>query len=482
MASVITQMSDDYRDSEVNNSLEVTIETNMLKTSMPEESGMQTNEATSNSEGRKRSRPVDEEEIWTEVGRKGKVRARSMNHNELMRVPEEQIEISLISRKEKLPKQIGLARILKSENISDVVQIKYVNDYKILLRFNQESSAEKLLNCKYFIEREYKCQKTFEVGVSYGVVRDIDLELNEEQLQQEFSSDIPIINIKRLQRRKYESSGFENSECVRLCFKGPTLPSHIYTYGTRVKVEPYVFPVTQCSICWRFGHNHKACPQNKIFCPKCGGAHPNCEVTTFKCINCTGQHMALAKNCPIYLKEKKLRELMAEHNCTYKKALTYIPRTIESKITRINEAQENLDQSDSDENLVEITNTSLLNKPVDIPQSPVLMSKLVKKKVGKQNNDKNYTPVVEESSSDYDNARNYEEVNIVNTERRDNEQDKKLNLAELVQKCKDIIFMKKMTFDEKLKACGSLLYEWIVSNIVEYLSEWPVLKNFIQNG
>lgn len=36
--------------------------------------------------------------------------------------------------------------------------------------------------------------------------------------------------------------------------------------------------------------------------------------------------MALSRTCPIYLKERRLRELMAEFNCTYRKALSmYVP-------------------------------------------------------------------------------------------------------------------------------------------------------------
>ncbi|CAG4964661.1 unnamed protein product [Parnassius apollo] len=39
-----------------------------------------------------------------------------------------------------------------------------------------------------------------------------------------------------------------------------------------------------------------------------------------------GKHMAMAKICPVFLKEKRIRELMAEFNCSYKKALMlYVP-------------------------------------------------------------------------------------------------------------------------------------------------------------
>lgn len=63
-----------------------------------------------------------------------------------------------------------------------------------------------------------------------------------------------------------------------------------------------------------------------VICPKCGNKHTNCQIKVYKCVNCSGNHMALSKNCPIYKKEKRIRELMSEFNCTYQKALTtYVP-------------------------------------------------------------------------------------------------------------------------------------------------------------
>ncbi|CAH0715890.1 unnamed protein product, partial [Brenthis ino] len=85
----------------------------------------------------KRSRDIDTEEVWAEVGRRGKVMARSNNNNDTTPIPEEQIEISMVSRKEKLPKQIGLARLLKNENIKNITRIKYVNAYKVFDKIQQ---------------------------------------------------------------------------------------------------------------------------------------------------------------------------------------------------------------------------------------------------------------------------------------------------------------------------------------------------------
>ncbi|CAG9564723.1 unnamed protein product [Danaus chrysippus] len=296
-------------------------------------------ERMENNRAEKRGRVIDDEEVWTEVGRKGKVIALGTSPNGITRIPEEQVEVSMTCKSEKLPKQIALARILKHENILDIIRIKYINSYKVMLKFSNNYSAEKLIQCQYFIDKEYRCQKAYEVGVSYGVIRNIDLDMNESDILQCLESAIPILGVKRLKRRNFENGGFEDSECVRLCFKGSSLPpftiTYIYTYGTRIKVDAFVFPVTQCSKCWRFGHNYKECSQNKIVCPKCGQNHNNCESTNFKCVNCKGRHMALSKICPIYKKERKIRELMAEYNCTYKRALTMYNLLLNMRVTKM---------------------------------------------------------------------------------------------------------------------------------------------------
>ncbi|CAG5053084.1 unnamed protein product [Parnassius apollo] len=186
--------------------------------------------------------------------------------------------------------------------------------------------TEDKIECKRFNENGFKCQKTLEISQSYGVIKDIGLELSEEEILLGLKSETLILAVKRLKRKNTYDGHWEHSESIRICFKGSSLPSFVYIYDTRVKVSPYTYPMTQCSRCWRFGHSIRMCPSLKVICPKCTKSHPNCETTTFKCNNCMGKHMAMAKICPVFLKEKRIRELMAEFNCSYKKALMlYVP-------------------------------------------------------------------------------------------------------------------------------------------------------------
>lgn len=272
----------------------------------------------------KRNREVDQDEIWTTMVRKAKVYGREENGISTV-TPEFKIEVS-VTCTEKLPKQFGLAKMLKTENIKKVVKIKYVNSYKALIHFSDEESADMFLECKTFNENGFKCQRTLDINQSYGVIKDIDLDLNDEEILQGLSCETTILSVKRLKRKNTNDGHWELSESVRICFKGSSLPLHVYIYDTRVNVSPYIYPVTQCSRCWRFGHAIRMCPSLKVVCPKCTKSHVNCETTHFKCNNCRGKHMAMTKICPVYLKEKRIRELMAEFNCSYKKALViYVP-------------------------------------------------------------------------------------------------------------------------------------------------------------
>ncbi|CAG4983128.1 unnamed protein product [Parnassius apollo] len=197
--------------------------------------------------------------------------------------------------------------------------------------------------------------------------------MTEKEMLEVISSDCELIGVKRLKRRKTDGKGWEDNESIRLQFKGLSLPASVYIYGMKINVNPYVFPVTQCSRCWRFGHSLRVCPSKKIVCPKCGKGHANCEITTFRCINCIGTHMSLDRSCPIFIKEKRLRSLMAEFNCSYKKALQiYIPPEpqpvqVEQETTILKTAQRHLNP-----------NTSLYN---NMPE-PITVSSISQNKDG----------------------------------------------------------------------------------------------------
>ncbi|XP_045763948.1 uncharacterized protein LOC123878745 [Maniola jurtina] len=247
-----------------------------------------------------------------------------------------------------LPKQMAFARLLRDENISNVLKIKYKSPYKIFIQFSDKNQAEKFMNLKKLTELDIRAQFTNQGNLSYGIIKGVDVGTSEKELLENLKCDYDIISARRLKRVNKEGKWVE-SETVRLCFKNPFAPLSIYAYGFKFDVERFEFPVSRCSGCWSFGHIKRFCKLNKNICPKCGGAHDNCEIKEYKCINCKGPHMALDKSCPFFRKEKKIRFIMSENNVTYKTALEiYLKNQKEEKANNSREEVDiDLDRSNT---------------------------------------------------------------------------------------------------------------------------------------
>lgn len=275
---------------------------------------------------RRESDEIIEDEPFITINRRRKQLRRSLsvleneaNVNKVNESVQKRYEVC-ISSIEVLPRQIALAKLLRSNDISGILKIKFKSPHKALILFNCKDDAKKLINCQKIQDHGYKCYMTFETQFCYGVVKGIDLDLDLKEVQESLTCETEIISIRRLKRQS-EDHKWVDSEAVRVCFKSNALPKYIYGFGCQFEVYNYNYPVAQCSGCWRFGHLKKYCPTKKIICPKCGSKHPNCMTTEFHCINCKGRHMAFDKFCPIFIKEKKIREIMSKDVCTYKKAL-----------------------------------------------------------------------------------------------------------------------------------------------------------------
>lgn len=437
---------------------------------------------------KKRLRVEDESETWTLVARNSKRKYRKNLSEKSIDEEDGKIEVCITS-KEKIPKRIELARCLKDENILNIIRVKYATPYKIFVLFEEENEAEKLINSTIFQEKGWKCYKTSEVGTSYGIIRDIDLNLSEKDVQTSITSNFEIISVKRLFRRNNEIDGWTESETVRLSFKGSSLPPYIFIYGLKVKVEPYIFPVTQCSKCWRFGHTHRFCPSKHIICPKCTKYHNNCDINHFKCINCGGPHMSLERTCPIYVKEKRIRQLMAEFNCTYRRALTmYVPPS------PIQEDKTNLDPIES---FPVLNSYQDVNKIVNETQSYSEIVKSSKKTINNENKKnkqtKRRTKTSDKSnqsinSMDWDTSSDSEQMNVKvdeKTSRRSKEKPRQdcnqMSFSQLVEKLKNVIFVRNISLKEKIVEALSFGLGWLISYFKAKILELPILNNILES-
>lgn len=405
-----------------------------------------------------------------------------------------------VSHKEKLPKQFGLAKLFKENDINGVSRIKYLNPYKIRIDFDCELNAEKFLKCDSFDKMGWNFKKTMEVSHSYGIIRPVDLDLTEEQVLANITYEGPgqLLSVRRLNRRgKAEESNWVPSECVRLCFKGSYLPTHISVDGLKISVERYIFPVSQCSRCWKLGHFYKTCPSTKIVCPKCGKNHASCDTQVYICINCKGNHMALSKVCPMFTKERRIREIMAEFNCTYKKAReVYVP--LDSDVHGKDQSPLRLPNYDK----INVSNIfSLLDtdpeSEIPLTQKTPLYSEILKTKAIIHNEPKQFSHSKKDinirehvsTSSDLPTKQERElknkqyiqrfltdEEEESMTNRKEDEQKEKVTFSELLVKLKNIILSRRMSCGDKISGVIKCCVEWLILVAVGNISEWPVVR------
>lgn len=416
----------------------------------------------SGAEGYKRPRDDEENEEelqWETVTKKKEKRYKPSGIIELY-----------ISCNDKLPKQFAFAKLLKLYEITDVVKVKYINPYKIRIDLNNELMTDRLETCKEFIEKGWKFQRAMEQTYSYGVLKNVDLELPDQEILESITCPAPakLASVYRLQWRSEKE--WLPSESVRLCFQGTYLPGFVYVDGLKIKIDPYIFPVSQCSRCWKLGHTAKKCTGNKIVCPKCSGNHPNCDTQIFTCVNCSGSHISLSKMCPKYLKEKRLRELMAEFNCTYRKAMTmYVePEKTEQKRAEEKQKYEPPPPTSTAENSFPSNERSfadiLRNKPA--PQSS---SKKPSKKqsFGKQADNSEYA-----FNFKYQTPPSFDS-NIPPS------QDKPIKFTELLIKLKEILFLREVSIKNKLLNILKCFIKWLILVVASNLEDWPLLDKIL---
>lgn len=153
-----------------------------------------------------------------------------------------------------------------------------------------------------------------------GVIYDIDLAIP--------NTDLPI-----LIKPAYEGviitqvCRLGNSRCVKIVFKGDSIPTHVKVGHFRHVVRQFVPKPLQCHKCFKIGHVKGVCV-NSAVCPRCAESHTvdTCCATTFRCSNCQGTHEATSKECPRLKNEVDILKQMVRDNSTHREASTKIRR------------------------------------------------------------------------------------------------------------------------------------------------------------
>jgi len=132
-----------------------------------------------------------------------------------------------------------------------------------------------------------------------GVIRcaplvDCDKDQTLKQLKPQGVSDITNITVK------HDSYSRKNTNTFIITFKAPTIPKYLHVGYLRVPVSTYIPNPLCCFKCQKFGHGKNACRGRETYatCGQIGHTSSDCTNEP-KCPNCTGNHSAFSKSCPV---------------------------------------------------------------------------------------------------------------------------------------------------------------------------------------
>lgn len=209
----------------------------------------------------------------------------------------------------------------------DLVDIKKMGRNRIKVELNSYTLVNNLLNSDILPSNNLRGYIPETILYRKAVVRNVDPSLSNEEILDMIESHIEIFNVRRVTKKANINNALQVqcTQTVILTFRGQVLPDFVVIYGAKCKVLPYIYSVTQCLNCQRYGHISRQCRSNSR-CASCGGDHisDNCDQPPehINCINCKGPHASTSKHCPIYSEQKNIKKYMAFNNVGFTEART----------------------------------------------------------------------------------------------------------------------------------------------------------------
>lgn len=212
---------------------------------------------------------------------------------------------------------------LYKKSITDIKSVG-VNRVKVIL--NSFKAANELVGNKLLRDKGYIAYIPTFFNHKKGIVRMVDTYFDEEFLLREIECDKKVTEVKRMKKRVVGENGVAklvDRQMIIVSFAGTTLPVSLRINGVNFPVEPYVYPVVQCFRCLRYGHTSKLCKNTTDQCHKCAEDHKgaDCPNEYLFCVYCkSGEHASVSRKCPVYVRQKHIKEIMSIQNVSFKEA------------------------------------------------------------------------------------------------------------------------------------------------------------------
>lgn len=243
---------------------------------------------------------------------------------------------NLITNKEaRTINDIRIGKLMKAKNLTkDIIELRQTGRQRIKISFSNKISANSLVNDINLVTENLKAFIPSQFIQRIGIVKNIETDISNEELIE--NSQCPEkISIKETNRffKTIRTMGKDDKKIplttVKIIFSGQQLPEYVYIYNVKRKVQPYIFSVTQCFKCLRYGHTKKNCKSKTSNCQNCGEVHDlsngKCEKMK-RCVNCKEQHISVNNECTEFIRQKAIKNIMSLQNLTFGEANEKYPK------------------------------------------------------------------------------------------------------------------------------------------------------------
>ncbi|KAG5886461.1 hypothetical protein JTB14_012873 [Gonioctena quinquepunctata] len=218
-----------------------------------------------------------------------------------------------------------VGRILRNSGVGGIDKITRKGRNKIGIEFINHITANNFTRNGVLQEQEWEAYIPITLVSCKGIIRDVDLDADMDNIVKYAKSSCKILTARRLNERDHNKTK-DTVEYV---------PDDKFDY-VELRVQVYKGPVLQCTNCQRYGHTKKQC-RSKIRCPKCTEEleETECQKQVPKCIYCGLEHTALDRNCKERERQKKIKEIIAYNNKSYYEACAMVPTLLSKKKVEI---------------------------------------------------------------------------------------------------------------------------------------------------
>jgi len=216
---------------------------------------------------------------------------------------------------------LHISRLLSQISPRDIVEIRKNGRNRVIVEMRTLDSANRLISNEQLSVHKLKAFIPLHKVLRTGIIRDVPQDFTLEMLKESTSSVVRILEIHRLNRRvKIDGElKYVPSRTICIKFAGQILPPHVFIYGCKYDVFPFIPKTRICFSCFRVGHMSRSC-KSQPRCIYCGGnGHKENEECTLKssppvCINCKGAHLPTSHECALVVRHKMVLSLASTEN------------------------------------------------------------------------------------------------------------------------------------------------------------------------